>query len=801
MTTVAATDADLAFLEQLRVWADDPRKRLYDLKHLWDQKGRVPLVLKHYDSRSHKNAAHTVIANIINQGGIVQNTSGKLSIDLDNEAEYWQEFLQRLSRDVVDGHQLPISAIYKKGRKRTFMFDCDLKLTDKPITEDSAKYWGLEVLKVMKQAYPFCRWEKNIPFLVVSIPPANSTVRTMHSCSKCGAPDPIMNYESTEGKCNNTACNFKGPVATKRYYNGGIHVDLCQVRNRSGSEVFRHAAFQPLFECEMKPLAEDSDTIFLVQKNDDICPGQFVQGNRIKPGTIVLQYNSKARTVELNKKVGAGANGPVQFGEMVYAGCTPAGTTDMQLKLREVLIDNILHKTSEEREKMGLLGHTVHANLSDIVDKAIYGSGRLRNYVSGLVEDADARLRPCWTNKSGKCDCKVNFVRRGGTSKNNHDPDCSKCGGKGFYLDNTKVYMPVWVLDFEGNPLKHMETLYAGGHTLQAILDLQRLTSHHLTANEPTTPGFCLGNMWAGPTAPESDIQTRVEDEHQNLVLCGLETPKVRYCRKSSLVQKWTKPSTNTHWEPFEVNTPEGRKVRSIIEGALRKNYMYFSQAPNQISPTTFDDRYFGINVGNYCKALASPEMRLKIYANLQGQGSGWCPNALHCHHGLPRRELSPGGDYCRKCKRETITLIRDGKRETKVGHTWGCHRGQNCPLRVEVRWNGRAAVLSLHCYSEKVGYDGKKCRSLVDPTKKRAANNPWRAAPGAKTITLGFDESAILFPQRAALLNKQKKTHQLKALTGQKRPASSGSSAIIQQRNRKQHNADVVGCMLDLLK
>lgn len=801
MATVAV-DADLAFLEQLRVWADDPRKRLYDLKNLWDQKGRVPLVLKHYDSRSYKNAAHTVIANIINQGGVVQNTSGKLSIDLDNEAEYWQEFLQRLSRDVVDGHQLPISAIYLKTRKRTFMFDMDLKLTDHPITEDSAKQWGLEVLKVVKQAYPRCRWEKNIPFLIVSIPPANSTVRTMHACSQCGAPDPTMNYENTEGKCNNTACNFQGPVTTKRYYNGGIHVDLCQVRNKPGNRVFRHAVFQPSFECRMKPLAEDSDTICLMQRNDDISPGHFVQGDHIEPGTIVLQYNSGTRTVELNTKARAGAGRSVRFGEMVYAGCTPAGTTDMQLKLREVLIDNILHKSSEERQRLGLFGHTVHANLDTIVDKAIYGSGRLRNYYSGLVQDADARLRPCWTNKSGKCDCKANFIRRGGTSKNNHDPDCSKCGGKGFYLDNTKVYMPVWVLDFEGNALDNMESLYADGHTLQAVLNLQRLTSHHLTGNEPATPGFCLGNMWAGATAPESDIRTRVEDEHRNAVLCGLETSiPARFNRKSVSIQKYTKPSTNTHWEPFEVNTAGGRKVRSVIEDALRKNYMYFSQAPHQISPTRFDDRYFGINVGNYCQALASTEMRLKIYANLQGQGSGWCPNALHCHHGRPRRELTPGGEYCRKCKRETVTYMRGGAVETKIGHTWGCHRGQNCPLRVVVSWNGRAAVLSLHCYSEKPGYDGKACRSLVDPTKKRAVNNPWRAAPGAKTITLGYDESAILFPQRAALLNKQNKTRQLKALTGQKRPSSSASGASAQRRNRTQHNADVVGCMLDLLK
>lgn len=430
-------------------------------------------------------------------------------------------------------------------------------------------------------------------------------------------------------------------------------------------------------------------------------------------------------------------------GTFTITGSAPTIKTSSMLKVREMLVAKIVKMEKDDREKLGL--QELQPDILDIVDSVIYGSDKMGDMASGLCSGTNGALRPCFISKTKKCSCNVEYEKMGfGIGPN---PECGMCNGTGVRVNPERKYVPIKVLDSAGKEMPTFQNRYASP-TLDDMVDLLRLTSHHMPEPDYVTPYFVLPDGFCGGTQSATDIvlgnDISEEDKKRNnaFMSIGLDEKVSKDLRRYAIDmetggvlkrRKYTKKKPAKYKKSsekyFPESTMEGKKIRKIIEGIVHQEWPLLK------------DTY----VGTYCMCFCgdkdtngeyNEKLRTIYVINIAGQGSGWCSNARHCLctdiHGKDKLLSS-----CASCRRK---------------YGWGVHRQQKSPCYLQIKWNGTRAVVYRMCHSCAVGLDNRKCNARkILPGGKEGG----KRALGQHTCTP--EQSRLLYPNRMNAIEARK--------------------------------------------
>ena len=459
-------------------------------------------------------------------------------------------------------------------------------------------------------------------------------------------------------------------------------------------------------------------------------------------------------------------------GNTVYTGCSPIVNRAQILKIREMAVSKIVKMTEGERRKLGL--DLLQSGLMDVIDLQIYGSDYAGDIPSSMCRSStNGSLRPCFVSKTKTCGCKAHYEKRGlGVG---FDPDCGLCKGKGKMLHPERKYIPVKVLDSDGHELVEFQERYFKDPKYEEILDLLRLTSHHLVGAIPqkdyVTPGFVTPDGFVGGVSSETDIvvgENMTDDEigtNNALMGIGLDGYRARDARRFQLEVDpnrsggVVKKKKTANVEPpmyFNESSKDGLKMRKMITGIIHRLW-----------PRYLKECYIGslclCHFG--CKdpvtKAYNQHLRTVYIVSIAGQGSGFCPNAKYC--ACEYNPVDRGRGVCQTCRRKA--------------HTEGCHRQNKSNIRIQITWNGKRAVFERKCYSASKGLDGKPCNSC-----KMGKNGKYtKSIRALETFECTPKESAIFFPIRYKSVSRKKQKNNIDQLTHeinqQKRSASTEGS------------------------
>lgn len=460
-------------------------------------------------------------------------------------------------------------------------------------------------------------------------------------------------------------------------------------------------------------------------------------------------------------------------GVTVYTGCSPIVNRAQILKIRELAVSKIVKMNESERASLGL--DRLQSCLMDVIDLQIYGSDYAGDIPSSMCRGStNGSLRPCFVSKTKTCGCKAHYEKRGlGVG---FDPECGLCKGKGKMLHPERKYIPVKVLDSAGKELVQIQERYFNKPDYEEILDLLRLTSHHLVgaidSKEYVTPGFVTPDGFIGGVSSETDIvvgeNMLEEDINTNNALLGIgldgyRTRDVRRYqldvnpfRSGGVVRK--KKTANTEAPIyFNESSNDGLKMRKMITGIIHRMW-----------PRYLKDCYIGALC--LCHRGAkdphtnayNPNLRTVYIVSIAGQGSGYCPNAKYCaceHNPIDRSK-----QVCQVCRDK--------------GHTEGCHRQNKSNVRIQISWNGKRALFQRKCYSSSKGLDGKPCNAC----KIGKNGKQTKTIRSLESRECTPAESATLFPLRYKGVSRKKQKNSMEQLTHQ---------IIQQKRSPAQENGD----------